>query len=363
MHDLFACAMHNSCRENQTSVVLLSSPHFAGSIEGKVSGEDIWAASALRGLQEMGYTTLFAPRNEEMAGTYRRYPALIKAVILEGSDSEQCFNNPRCIKTATHPLGVPAWKMFSFHFWTGSSHPLGNAWTLSPENFPVLSPGNSKDNFYLGYSIERQCMKIPITPSQQRPMQGYVFAKQISYFYDRQFAWPGMLWEPPFELKLFAGMRNDTDYASEIPEGITNLGILPKRDFYEQLGKSRVLIGVGKPTLSPSPYDALCMGVPFINPILDWSKDHPDDRARWSAQHDTLKYEDPPYVYNVKKGDEDGLWEAVRQALDNPIDRYIIPAMRMDALKARLSVLVESDWRSKAEGVLYERKQSGRGKV
>ncbi len=63
------------------------------------------------------------------------------------------------------------------------------------------------------------------------------------------------------------------------------------------------------------------MGVPFINPIMHWDKKKPDDRSKWEAQHDGLKYESPPYVYNVKKGDGEGLWKAVKDALDHPIDR------------------------------------------
>ncbi|KAL0952653.1 hypothetical protein HGRIS_006896 [Hohenbuehelia grisea] len=363
MNALFKCAMENNCRENQTSVVMLSSPHFIGILEGKTSGEDIWALSIFKSLQEMGYTTIIAPRNYEMARTYRQYPDLVKIIIAEGSAAEACFKDSACIKRPEHPLGVPAWKIFAMHFWTGSAHPLGSKWTLSPENFGVIAPHNSKDNFYLGYSIERTCREIPITPSLERPAQGYVFAKQISYFYGKNYAWPNISWEPPFDLKLYAGMRNDTNYPSEVPKGITNLGLLPKHEFYEKVGQSRVFIGVGSPQLSPSPYDALCMGVPFINPVRGWDKEDPENRHKWEAQHEGLRYEDPPYVYNVKTGDEKGLWEAIRQAVENPIDRYIPPAMTMEALKSRVGRLVEGDWRSKAVELLEERQVSGKGET
>lgn len=48
MHALFKCVSDDSCRENQTSVVLLSSEHFANSIAGRVSGEDIWCVFCVR---------------------------------------------------------------------------------------------------------------------------------------------------------------------------------------------------------------------------------------------------------------------------------------------------------------------------
>lgn len=42
MHALLTCMSADTCSQNQTSIVLLSSFHFANSISGHVSGEDIW---------------------------------------------------------------------------------------------------------------------------------------------------------------------------------------------------------------------------------------------------------------------------------------------------------------------------------
>jgi len=42
--------------------------------------------------------------------------------------------------------------------------------------------------------------------------------------------------------------------------------------------------GIGKPIVSPTPYDALCMGVPFINPVMKWSSDAPEDRSSWTCE-------------------------------------------------------------------------------
>ncbi|KAL0952575.1 hypothetical protein HGRIS_006831 [Hohenbuehelia grisea] len=313
----------------------------------------------------MGYTVIYAPSNYELARTYRQFPDLVKAIIIEGADATKCFEDPKCIKTPTHPLGIPLWKMFSMHFWRGQSHPLGNAWTLSPENYPLFDAQNSAGNYYLGYSIERACREIPITMPDVRPRQAYVLAKRLSYFYNGDFAWPNISLVPPPELdiSLVGGIGDDTDHHSPIPEGINNLGVLPKHQFYEELGRSRALVGIGLPFLSPSPYDALCMGVPFINPIAYWDEEHPDDRVRWSSQHDALKFENPPYVYNVRSGDAQALWKAIHDALSNPIDRYIPADMTMDALKLRLGNLIEADWRGKAEAILQQRNETGNSEL
>lgn len=63
--------------------------------------------------------------------------------------------------------------------------------------------------------------------------------------------------------------------------------------------------------------------MPFINPInyIDW--DHPDDRAGWHTQNDALLALDPPYVYHVHKDNATQLGEALRQAIETPIPRFI----------------------------------------
>ncbi|KAF5315258.1 hypothetical protein D9619_006957 [Psilocybe cf. subviscida] len=366
MHTLLTCMSTETCSENQTSIVLLSSFHFANSISGHVSGEDIWAASVLLALRQMGYTPIFATNNDQLARTYRQYPDLIKIVILEGASADECFRDGKCIKTANHPLGIPAWKMFSFHFWGGSSNPLGNAWTLSPENYAITAPqSHSEENIYLGYSIESTCMKNPVMESEDRPRQAYILAKMTRYLFNKDYAWPGVQYDqPPFEVDFLAGFAShDEPEGSSLPKGIKDLGRLNKTTFYRHVGESKALVGVGNPFLSPSPYDALCMGVPFINPILSWDRDDPENRTKWASQHDTLKFQDPPYVYNVRKNDTQGFWEALGNAMDTPIERYIVPEMTMEALKYRVGKLVEGNWKEKAERLLEERKASGKGAI
>jgi len=48
--------------------------------------------------------------------------------------------------------------------------------------------------------------------------------------------------------------------------GVVNLRRLNQTEFMRELSDSKVLIGVGNPWWSSSPY-ALCQGVPFLNPV------------------------------------------------------------------------------------------------
>jgi hypothetical protein len=176
-------------------------------------------------------------------------------------------------------------------------------------------------------------MKIPFIPPEGRLKQVYILAKYPGYLSGDDYAYPNQTFAPPadepslVDLKVVAGLRSASD--GEVPEAIHDLGPLNKEAFYEQLGKSRALIGVGRPNLSPSPYDAMCMWVPFINPIMGFDSNHPEDRTKWSTQHDGLKYQNPPYVYHVKKGDNEGFWKAVKEAVEHPIERYVLHLLEL----------------------------------
>ncbi|KAI5889172.1 uncharacterized protein SCHCODRAFT_02633734 [Schizophyllum commune H4-8] len=356
MHRLIECVADGTCTERQTHVVILASWHFRGSVEGQVSGEDIWARSVLLALKEMGYSAIItAGTNEDLIHTYHLFPDLVKVIIAEGWDIDMCNKDPSCVQSESNPLGIPLWKLFAFHFWGGHAHPLGGPWTLSPENYPLLMGGDSVNNTYLGYSIERACEKLPVVAHTERPKQAYILAKRLSYFYDHNFAWRDVAFDDAGSPARFvAGMIEDADAAGKsVPAGVANHGRLNKTAFYLELARSRVLVGIGSPLLSPSPYDALCMGVPFINPIQRWDRAHPENREAWLTQHDGLKYENPPHVYNVHANDVAGFWAAVKQAMETGIegDRYIVSNMTMDALKTRLTRIIETDWEGRAKSL------------
>lgn len=83
----------------------------------------------------MGYTFLYTLNIERTVQLYHMMPELIKAVIVESSDARACFEDEQnCVLSGRNPDGIPAWKIFSFHFWAGSDNPLGRNWTLSPED-------------------------------------------------------------------------------------------------------------------------------------------------------------------------------------------------------------------------------------
>jgi len=55
-----------------------------------------------------------------------------------------------------------------------------------------------------------------------------------------------------------------------------------------------------------------------------WDQENPNARLRWHTQHDGLKFHDPPYVYNVHKDDRGAFIAAIKNALENPIQRCVM---------------------------------------
>lgn len=144
-------------------------------------------------------------------------------------------------------------------------------------------------DIFVRYSIEEACSAIPVIPLSERADQVWMLMKQINYVYDDYFAWNRSYFSLAFQelgTKFVGGWEMyqhhnwDPEKQGEMANiedkehGVINHGILPQPEFKHQVGNSKMMIGVGSPWWSPSPYDALCQGVPFLNPVCSnlWRK-------------------------------------------------------------------------------------------
>lgn len=151
-------------------------------------------------------------------------------------------------------------------------------------------------------------------------------------------------------LDLVSVSKDDTDGRLALPEGVTSLGGLSREAFLRELSQSKVLIGIGFPLVSPTPYEALCLGVPFVNPydsnatpeqLMDQGSDPR------TVQHRPLLAQEAPNVYNVPRWDVEGLVGAVKGALENPMGgRFIEEMVSLGALREKLGEVMERDWQA-----------------
>ncbi|CAD6581105.1 MAG: hypothetical protein TREMPRED_002924 [Tremellales sp. Tagirdzhanova-0007] len=382
---LAVCTEHNDCGSGEMTVIVLGSFHFGHSQRGHVSGEDIWAGSIVELLKTHNFTLLYTYQPLEALLVYQAIPELIPLVFLESADLDQCLKLSRidqqateastspiegidqnepgekvgCVKQVGFESGIPVQKIRTFHFWNGQRHPL-EGWTVSPENYNEWTGGTK--NYYLGYWLPH-CEHV--SPSSSRLPRAFVLGKRPEYFEGSNYVWPRnmllrvaqLMSEPESEFEFVGGIGQTR--LEDLEPGITNLGVMGKEVWNREVQKSAAMLGVGKPFWSPSPYDAWCMGVPFINPITKRDPSEPENRAKWKTQHDGLLDFDPPYVYHVPTDDENALLDALQSAVVRPIDPYIPERMTRESVDKRLLHLVNHNWTAEAEQLILRDKASG----
>jgi len=124
------------------------------------------------------------------------------------------------------------------------------------------------------YSIERECSAVPLTPPKQKMNRAFILAKLAEYFYDKRKAPPQSVW-PEFEKTTglepvsVATDRMDGDRGwlnFTVPDGVTPMKPLPRDQFELEVGESKVMVGIGRPYISPSVYTSLCQATPVVLP-------------------------------------------------------------------------------------------------
>ncbi|KIJ96983.1 hypothetical protein K443DRAFT_681885 [Laccaria amethystina LaAM-08-1] len=379
LRDLHSCIALDNCGPNQRKVALLAAHWFQQAVvQGFRGGEGIWGISVYKNLRKLGYTTLFATSFEEALFQYRMFPDLVKVVIR--NKAGECHKDPQCVKGPSNPTGIPAWKIFGFEFFPSHGHHIGASlmkgkWILSANPDDLYHGEAPSPIQYLGYSIEEACISIPVIPLSERADQVWMLMKQINYVYNDDFAWNRSYFSLAFQelgtkfvggWEMYQHYNWDPEKQGEMANiedkehGVINHGILPRPEFIHQVGKSKMMIGVGSPWWSPSPYDALCQGVPFLNPIRSYDHSDPWNKTKWYySQHPSLARYDPPYVYNVHNRDYAGFVNAVKEASTTEIGRFIPDHMTETAVQDRLVFLMETDWKAQAEALLVERLKEG----
>ncbi|KAF7761465.1 hypothetical protein Agabi119p4_9457 [Agaricus bisporus var. burnettii] len=374
LRDLHVCIALDNCGPNQMKVALLAESWIVdGVARGSRGGESVWGISMYRNLHELGYTILLSTDFDQALSQYRMMPDLVKVVIR--SNSGHCHNDRHCVKNSENPTGIPSWKIFDFSYWPdnrlgNNDFPMKGKWLLSANPDYDYPDFESSLIQYIGYSTEHMCTKIPLVPLEERKTQVWMLMKQLIYVYHPRFAWNRTyfpLIHEELDIDFVGGWEINKDYLGwgkdieeEILEiedrekGVYNFGMLPIEAFYDQVRDSIMMIGMVNPAWSPSPIEALCLGVPFLNPISSWDYNDPWNKSRWDTQHRTLVEYDPPYVYHVHAKNFTGFLEAVKGAINNPIGRFIPEHMTEKSVQGRLHNLMETDWRAKAEIVLRE---------
>ncbi|KAI5450299.1 hypothetical protein NCC49_003210 [Naganishia albida] len=376
------------CRTNMLTVILGANWWLdLVLLNGGESGECVWLRTMVDTLREEGYTFL-SVYNEDYAAMIKFYAAIPDVIHMIWASEPMvisCMADPRCradFPEGEAPRGVhgviPSWKMMTATYWGAqesswefgqipgdefSFNPLGHEWALVP--FPY--PGHT----HIPFTLEKMCAKIPVVPPEERVDEAVVLGKLTSYFYpDRTggLSPPEEAWESfhavtgLWPIANARPLNDDPNEPPDTPKGVVNRGPVSRDEYTAEIGHARVFIGIGMPAISPSPYLALCQGVPALIPY-DGDEPTPPGFQLYNlglTQHGPAALLGEPYVYSYKRRDMQSMFDAVNKAKAHPIKPYIPDEMRHDHV-ARLTLrMVNRDWHAHSISIEKARRHAGK---
>ncbi|KAJ7139984.1 hypothetical protein C8R43DRAFT_1131722 [Mycena crocata] len=346
--------------------VVLSSWHFHSTCyETSSNGEVQWMRPLLQLMQEQDIFIIYAAFPDK---TFHKDFKLIGNDLITHAwiDDEHviwCFQDPEhCIQSPQNPDGVPLWKMFAFTFWgslpksgkwlppatsntSWSFNPLGREWNLVPYQMP-------EGHFFLGYHYQ-SCQALDYVPLEKRPDQIVILAKKSEYFHSK------LLF---LKQSLYTRLKNVTGYdiitnakvddGFPLPDGLTNVGLLPSAEYDLELANTKALLGIGSPQISPTPYASLCRGVPVVIPYRSNTgcpaRPDPSEYCGFYEdvhQHGPAARIGEPYIYTVDvTGPVEDIIETIQRAATTPIEPFEPEEMRIDSVRQRLLDYFDIDW-------------------
>lgn len=121
---------------------------------------------------------------------------------------------------------------------------------------PCDSPFAYPLHTYIPYSIEQTCATAPQIASLEKSDKLFVLAKQSDYFQDPWSSVPAVFWQ---RTRNLTGLEVESVATGEValPEGVNSQGHVTREEFEVMVSKSKLMLGIGRPLISPSVYSAL----------------------------------------------------------------------------------------------------------
>ncbi|KAF7299160.1 hypothetical protein MIND_00864600 [Mycena indigotica] len=372
LRELTHCIYEEKCVHKPQLVIVVSDVYYKAYLL-KPSGLPSPPHTVLAAFDRLNVSYVFSPKDIGWArNVHMAFPDQVKLVLFDRSDLRSCLDvTSSCVRTVQNPTGIPAFKMFT---WENEAteeavSPFGYPWTLTARQ---AYAGES----FVGFSIPDSCRKeVPYVPPADRFDRVWILATVETFFWKTHNVFPPEYFEKlgdETKVRFFTqlhpteGRLKDYPQLSDthtVPKNLVDVGQQThldsvdegENDFearaLEYMSKSRLLLGLWDPRFELTVLQALCVGVPFLNPIHQWDASNATNRELWVTQNPELNVLDPPYVYHVFPHDYAAFKKAILDAMETPIASYIPPHLTEAALTKRLSELLERDWKAEAEKV------------
>lgn len=181
--------------------------------------------------------------------------------------------------------------------------------------------------------MERNSLYSPAIPWEERNNTVVILTKRADIFYDEWLGkrllprWQDIartLAEQGFELLAMAG---DDSGQHPIPESIRSMGRVGRTEYQAILGHAKVMLGIGRPEISPSPFVALGKGLSVVMPYKGPTPTPPGYQLYDPAivQHGPINAIGEPYVHTYDANDIEDLKRALLAAISTPMESYTPP--------------------------------------
>jgi hypothetical protein len=191
-------------------------------------------------------------------------------------------------------------------------------------------------------------MKTHYVAEDAREDRLFILAKSTEYFNEPFTGIPRDFWTTLSDrtnLTAYSTAEDDESLVKEgghtfgVPDGIESLGRITKAEFEVQMARAKVMLGLGRPYISPSVYSALyvslsstmldadyhrrCQGTPVVIPYFRGVA----VPSGWKlfdgqySQHGPAAAIGPPYVYSYDYTNMTDMVDKINTAASTPIRR------------------------------------------
>ncbi|GMK58308.1 hypothetical protein CspeluHIS016_0503400 [Cutaneotrichosporon spelunceum] len=311
------------------------------------AGEAVWGWPIIDAVRAAGFVPIFINGRDERGfmSTWdiaRALPSSIHMYWTDANAAVRCLLDPRCVRPIDYvphtnaslrfpdagdgEVGVlPAWRVFGISYW--GARP--NTWKGTPH--PCRDWGQCGD------------AEWPFHALGNRPTKDTV----------KEF---GRIAAAIAPTKLVATTRDFETDKYPLPPELTQLGPQEPDAYVRLVGGARALLGISLPVISPTPYEALCRGVPVVLPYAEEAVPNPDGWSMYGMafQHGPLQALGEPHVYSYAARDADDLLAKLQRALRTPIGPFIPDDMTTAAVHARVRQVLLHDWEGEYTRIVHE---------
>jgi len=224
---------------------------------------------------------------------------------------------------------------------------------LYTKQFYTMFP-HTPDNTFLGFVIEdhQDSDNLTINTASNvgatRDNLSLIYGKADKFWKDKK-----KYIDVINEFTEVHGTVDASEPLENVPNYVTNHGVLPGNQLQSLLRQAKIFVGLGFPYEGPAPLEAIANGMIFLNPKIKsntqlsldakaFFKDKPTSRLPKTQNDYASNFIGPPYVRDVDIDDLDAVRKEMKEIIDSPqLKPFLLHEFSCFGMLERLSIFIE----------------------